>query len=369
MTIFLTQFNTHCLQVKLVHRMDLSSITLVILSHNRQHCLKSTLNFYESTNLNILVLDNSPEPLSKNSVPKNCRYINVDAPFAKRSALAADLITTPYTIIGADDEIYIPPSLEKMKNFLDYNADYVAVGGYAMAVWEYGPTIAATWAYKKTYGYHNSSPEPLERIRYHTGGGINPYTSFFTCNLTRTWAAQECLSMYGRAPVLATDAISVITICGAGKSKYLDLVYWIRNWNQSPRSHSGWDRRISLHEWWQLDKNNQARTNFSIDLRHVYKKYANTEAGFAQAWGMILQSDQVLQRHISLLKGKVRTFNEIPIIKTFKYQIKRLMRPKALPPTVLDLTAEMSALRIFAPENEILRATSIVSNILPYESW
>ena len=349
--------------------MDLSSITLVILSHNRQHCLKSTLKFYESTNLNLLVLDNSPIPLNKTYIPKNCRYINLDAPFAQRSSQAAELVTTPYTIIGADDEIYIPSSLEKMKDFLDHNPDYVAVGGYAMAVWKYGPTIAASWAYRKTYGYHNDSSEPLDRIRYHTGEGKNPYTSFFTCNLTRTWAARECLSMYGRAPVLATDAISVLTICGAGKSKYLDLVYWIRNWNQSPRSHSGWDRRVFLHEWWRKDENSQARSTFSNELSDVYKKYANTEDGFTQAWSLILQSDQVLQRHIPLLKSKIRTFNEIPMLKTLKYQIKRLLRSTSLPPTVMDLAAEMRAMGIIVPENEILSATSIVSNILPYESW
>lgn len=293
----------------------------------------------------------------------------MDMPFAQRSAHAAELLKTPYTIIGADDEIYIPSSLEKMKDYLDDNPDYVAVGGYAMAIWKYGPTIAASWAYKKTYGYHNNSSDPLNRIRYHTGEGMNPFTSFFTCNLTRTWAAQECLSMYGRAPVLATDAISVLTICGAGKSKYLDLVYWIRNWNQSPRSHSGWDRRVFLHEWWQLDENSQARSIFSNELGNVYKKYADTEEGFTQAWGMILQSDKVLQRRIPVLKNKLRTLNEIPILKTFKYQIKSLLRPKALPPTVMDLAAEMSAMQVFVPENEILSATLIVADILPYESW
>lgn len=349
--------------------MDLSSITLVILSHNRQHCLKSTLKFYESTNLNLLVLDNSPNALSENYIPKNCRYINLDAPFAQRSAQAAGLIETPYTIIGADDEIYIPSSLEKMKDFLDNNLDYVAVGGYAMAVWKYGPTIAASWAYRKTYGYHNDSSEPLDRIRYHTGDGKKPFTSFFTCNLTRTWAAQECLAMYGRAPVLATDAISVLTICGAGKSKYLDLVYWIRNWNQSPRSHSGWDRRVFLHEWWRKEENSKARSIFTKELSNVYKKYANTEAGFTQAWSLILQSDQVLQRHIPLLKSKIRTLNELPMLKTLKYQIKRLIRSTALPPTVVTLAAEMSSMDIIVPENEVLSATSIVSNILPYESW
>lgn len=349
--------------------MDLSSITLVILSHNRQHCLKSTLKFYEPTNLNLLVLDNSPKPLSEKYIPVNCQYINVAAPFSKRSALAAELITTPYTIIGADDEIYIPKSLEKMKDFLEDHPDYIAAGGYAIAVWKYGRTIAASWAYKKTYGYHNYSSEPLDRIRYHTGEGINPYTSFFTCNLTRTWAAQECLTMYGKAPVLATDAISVLTICGAGKSKYLDLVYWIRNWNQSPRSHAGWDRRVFLHEWWQLEENSKAKSSFLIELKKVYEKYANDEMGFTCGWDLILQSDRVLQRRQSFLKSKIIAFNEFPIFKSLKYLFKRIFWSAALPTTVMEIAAQMRLLQLYVPEDEIWKAASIVSEILPYESW
>ena len=348
--------------------MDLSRITLVILSHNRQHCLKETLQFYKSTSLNLLVLDNSPAPLSNEFIPQNCRYINVNEPFAIRSAKAASLIGTPYTIIGADDEIYLPSSLAKMQDFLDNNLDYVAAGGYAMAVWEYGPTIAASWAYKRTFRYHNDAITPLERIRLHTGNGSNPLTSFFTCNLTRSWAAQECLTMYAKAPVLATDAISVLTICGAGKSKYLDLVYWVRNWNQSPRSHAGWDRRVFLHEWWLNPVDSLARDKFVEELSSVYGKYTSEE-NFSTAWSLILKSDELLQKRVPTLKNKIRALGEKRLIKYLKYSLKRLIKPQSLPITVAMLSAEMESENIFIPEMEIENASRLVSKLLPYESW
>jgi glycosyltransferase domain-containing protein len=347
---------------------DLSQVTLVILSHNRQHCLKQTLKFYENLSLNILVMDNSPLPLGGEFLPKNCRYFNSDEPFATRSAMAAELIETPYTIIGADDEIYLPTSLKKMQEFLDNNQDYVAAGGYALAIWEYGPTIAASWAYKRTYRYHNNADTPLERIRTHTGDGSDPLTSFFTCNLTRTWAAQECLSMYAKAPVLATDAISVLTICGAGKSKYLDLVYWIRNWNQSPRSHAGWDRRVFLHEWWRNPENINARDIFIEDLSSVYRKYTS-EDNFSTAWDLILKSDEALQKRVPLIKIKIRSWSEYRTFKRLKYFIKRMINQRLLPTTISDLVREMDSLNIFVPELELDKATALVSKLLPYESW
>jgi len=348
--------------------MDLSRTTLVILSHNRQHCLRKTLQFYKFTNINILVLDNSETPLHADFVPRNCNYLNSSEPFAIRSEMASKLITTPYTIIGADDEIYLPSSIQKMQDFLDVNLDYVAAGGYAIAIWEYGPTIAASWAYKRTYQYHNDGETPLARIDKHTGHGSSPITSFFTCNLTRTFAAQDCLSMYAKAPVLATDAISVLTICGAGKSKYLDIVYWVRNWNQSPRSHSGWDRRVFLHEWWLNPANFSAKRVFLNDLSNTYRKHTQND-DFSEAWELILKSDEALQRQISWAINKFRIWGEDRYIKNLKYHVKRVFKKNSLPTTVAELTNEMNALNIFIPEPELEQAASLVSKLLPYESW
>lgn len=348
--------------------MNLSKITLVILSHNRQHCLQKTLPFYKDSGIQLLVLDNSPVRLAPEYIPENCSYINSDEPFAVRSARAAELLTTPYTIIGADDEVYLPTSLERMQGFLELNPDYVAVGGYAVAVWEYGPSIAAAWAYSRTYGYHNEELEPLDRIAKHTGNGNNPLTSFFTCNLTRTWAAQECLSMYAKAPVLATDAISVLTICGAGKSKYLDHVYWIRNWNQSPRSHSEWNRKIFLHEWWEDSSNELASCRFSEELEATYRKFTSLPT-FSDAWSLILKSDKATQKRVSLIKGTLQNIGEIKTLKSFKYYFKSLLSPNSLPVTAEELTHQMVDKGIDIPLIEFNKATEIVAHILPYESW
>jgi hypothetical protein len=278
------------------------------------------------------------------------------------------LIQTPFTIIGADDEIYLPTSLATMQDFLVNNPDYVAVGGYAVAVWKYGPTIAASWAYRKTYGYHNDADTPLGRINRHTGNGTDPLTSFFTCNLTLTWAAQECLSMYAKAPVLATDAISVLTICGAGKSKYLNLVYWIRNWNQSPRSHSGWDRKIFLHEWWSDPKNLVARMKFTQELSRVYSKYSH-EDNFDESWGLILKSDELLQNHISPFNNKMKILSENWLLKYIKFYVKLAFFRKSLPSTVGHVTKELTKLEISMPSTEFWEATSLVSGLMPYDSW
>lgn len=348
--------------------MDLSDVTLLILSHNRQHCLIKTLDFYTGTKLNLLVLDNSPSDLDQRFIPVNCRYFNSEESFANRSGQAAKLIQTPYTIIGADDEIYLPSALEKMRDFLDTHPDYVAAGGNAIAVWEYGPIIAASWAYKNTFRYHNEADSAYGRIRIHTGEGSRPMTSFFTCNLVRTSAARNCLNMYAKAPILATDAISVLSICGAGKSKYLDVTYWIRNWNQSPRSHSGWDRRMFLHEWWRDPINAENRRNFMNDLRSIYMTFSQ-DSEFENSWNLILKSDEVLQHRSSYFSTQFARFSEIPTCKALKYWIKKILKPGSLPSTLEAVSASMKESDIQISERELSKASLIVSQLRPYKNW
>jgi hypothetical protein len=174
--------------------------------------------------------------------------------------------------------------------------------------------------------------------------------------------------MYAKAPILATDAISVLTICGAGKSKYLNLVYWIRNWNQSPRSHSGWDRRKFLHEWWADTENDSKARQFATELEQIYKKFTDSPT-FSSSWALIIKSDETLQKRIPPVKAFIRTVGEIRAMKSLKYQIKSILIPRKLPPTIGLVSLHMREKGIFLPEKEIQSAAEIVASLLPYESW
>jgi hypothetical protein len=159
-----------------------------------------------------------------------------------------------------------------------------------------------------------------------------------------------------------------LTICGAGKSKYLDHVYWIRNWNQSPRSHSGWNRKVLLHEWWENPKNKSASIRFSAELESIYRKHTHLPT-FSEAWSLILKSDKAIQKRVSLVGAFLRNIGEIRAFKTLKYHVKSLVIPNTLPDTVEDLSHKMHRKGIEIPFGEFDSATKIVASILPYESW
>jgi len=347
---------------------QLEDLTVLILSHQRQHCLDSVLPFWEKHGVGTIVLDNSLKPLPNHSSYRLCTYIHTQENFNVRSAIAATLIRTKYAIVAADDEIYLPSALKNMSRFLDENSEYSSVGGAVLAVWRYGPTIAANWAYQSTYNYHNTEASAHSRVAYHTGNGIKPTTSFFTCNLTRSENLVNCLKLYAEAPVLATDAISVLSICAAGKSYYTSDLYWIRNWNEFPKSHKGWDRSVYLHDWWNKKKGSQEWEAFHSALSNFYKKTYNSD-DFESSWAMILEAGRILQPQVNKKKFKNNsTFVTSKSVKTIKYIVKKLLHIKNIQNSV-EVLNYMSERGVHYKFSEVNEAVRIVSKINPYTNW
>lgn len=347
---------------------NLNDLTILILSHQRQHCLNKVLPYWEKYAINTLVLDNSPEPLNNLSSYKYCTYVHSQNDFNKRSIEASKLIKTKYVMAAADDELYLPTTLKKMLVFLENNRDYSSVGGAALAVWKYGPATAANWAYKKTLGYNNKGTNANERILYHTGDGINPTTSFFTCNMTRSANLINCLKLYGKAPILATDAISVLSICAAGKSYYLNDLYWIRNWNEFPKSHKSWDRSVYLHEWWDTNKESKEYKEFYSTLNDFYCSNYN-RSDFDLSWNLILNANRILQPSINKKKFKKRYGeNHYKILNYIVYSIRKVMNKNFLE-TSDQVLKTMREQGIGYDELETKDAVDIVSKLKPYKNW
>ena len=313
-------------------------------------------------------MDNSPSPLSKHLIPNNTKYFHSETSFSERALAAAELVTTPYAIIGADDEVYLPNALNKMQKFLEDDKEYDSVGAATLAIWKYGSLVAGSWAYRKTIGYHNNKNTPIARIAHHTGHGTNPITSFFTCNLTRREILINCLKLYGVSPIVCTDALSVLMICGAGKSKYLNILYWIRNWNQSPRSHSNWNRNISIYEWWNQPNLNQAKINFERFLAEAYNKISDIN-NFNEAWNYCIQAENILRKEPKKMRVYLQYFNEQQWLKKIKYSLKRLTFSNKMPVTVDTIFNEFKQNNIDVDLIESRYAIEIVKNLKPYKYW
>ena len=157
-------------------------------------------------------------------------------------------------------------------------------------------------------------------------------------------------------------------ICGAGKSKYLNILYWIRNWNQSPRSHSNWNRNISIYEWWNQPNLNQAKINFERFLAEAYNKISNIN-NFNEAWNYCIQAENILRKEPKKMRVYLQYFNEQQWLKKIKYSLKRLTFSNKMPVTVDTIFNEFKQNNIDVDLIESRYAIEIVKNLKPYKYW
>jgi hypothetical protein len=111
---------------------DLSAITLVMPTYNRHRYVERSINFWQSKNINLVILDGSKTPLNRkttNSIPKNIQYFNIQTSWTERILTGAQLSNTPYTALINDAEFYLPASIANCIEELNNNNELVSVIG------------------------------------------------------------------------------------------------------------------------------------------------------------------------------------------------------------------------------------------------
>jgi glycosyltransferase domain-containing protein len=347
---------------------ELRDLTVVILTHNRQHCLIPAINYWQEIGVKTLIVDESPKPLKLMSSSNTHNYIHVKKPFAERCLIAASNIESKYSIMVSDDEIFTRSGLLEMVRTLDSDKSLVSVGGVAIAIWKYGPLIAGSWPYQGTFRFENFYDTAIGRIRHHTGNGKRPVSAFFTSNVNRTEYLRRCLKLYAKSPVIATEAISILTICSAGKSKFLDSLYWIRNWNEFPRSHANWDRSISLPHWWSEQKGNEIWKLFYENLSNAYLEISQSD-DFEEVWNLIMQASEVIQPSANVKKYKESRILDSYGLRYLKYGMKKTLRNKSVPKKFTTVLSEMKSSGVIFDDSEVEKAIKIVKGMRPYKNW
>ena len=83
-------------------------------TYNRQNYALRAIRFWSGTEVQLIVIDGSPEPISKDIVkdfPDNIRYISDSSSWTNRMKLGSEKCSTEYSALISDDEFYLPSSL------------------------------------------------------------------------------------------------------------------------------------------------------------------------------------------------------------------------------------------------------------------
>jgi glycosyltransferase domain-containing protein len=230
---------------------DLSELTIIVPSFNRQRFVFRQMEFWAKSNVNLHILDGSEIPLALNGRFDEFQKMNYHhMPFSlyERFSLASDLIDTKYAVFLGDDEFYIPHALLSCIENIE-NYDLAACGGLALAFYHERGEIFARNRFYGMRGLSIDDSDPTRRMFK----SMDPVLPSVIYAVHRSEIFKNNLKMFKnfRSTCAGTSEVQfTLMTCLRGKTKIIDELLWLRsNENQSVNSES-WITKYNLHDWY-----------------------------------------------------------------------------------------------------------------------
>jgi glycosyltransferase domain-containing protein len=329
----------------------LSEITVIIFSRNRPAELSRSIRYWSDLNVDCLVLDNSPNELVEIPLSPSISYLYCpNLNFSQRSLIATEFIRNKYSIICSDDERYTPSALERMIKELNSNSEILSVGGHAIAVGKYGPLVYGKFAYSQMLHYENLDSNKLNRIEKHFGQKELVWPIGAMYRIIRSESMKKLLTMFYHCQSISTPYIyevtSEIVVTALGKSRYFDVIFWIRNWQTPAIDQADWDRKLLFSHWWENEKYINEKVRWVDNLtQEIFSTQSSEEI------------EKIFDSIVRLRKTteKVPTSDSNFSIKNdyIKYYFRRVFTPKLLPKKVEEILLNTSSVGVASDIHEV----------------
>ena len=329
----------------------LSEITVIIFSRNRPAELIRSIQYWSDLNVSCLVLDNSPNELSEIPLSPLISYLYCpNLNFSQRALIASEFIKNKYSIVCSDDERYTPSALEVMIKELNSNSEILSVGGHAIGVGRYGPLVYGNFAYSQMLHYENLESNNLDRLEKHFGREECVWPIGAMYRIIRSESMKKLLTIFYHCQSISTPYIyevtSEIVVTALGKSRYLDFIFWIRNWQTPAINQADWDRKLLFTQWWENKKYVDEKVRWVDNLtREIFSTQSSGEIE------KIFDSIDRLRKTTEKLPTADSNFS----IKNdyLKYYFRRIFTPKLLPKKVEEILLNTSSVGIASDIHEV----------------
>jgi glycosyltransferase domain-containing protein len=317
----------------------LSEITIIIFSRNRPRELMRSIKYWNALDISCLVLDNSEHKLEINPAATSVKYFYCPHQnFSQRSLIASEHIETKYSIICSDDERYLKSSLEFMVEEMNNSPELESIGAHAVAVGTYGPIKYGNFVYSQMLNYENVASNLLERLENHFNLEINEWPIGAMYRVVRSRTLIRLLLLFYKCDNISTPYVYEVTselfITGAGNSKYINDIFWVRNWETPAINKSDWDRKLTFSEWWENEKFLHERKKWIVSL----------EQGILSSMSKIEMEeilDRIAKKRKSTDRFPEKSSNFLIKNEFIKYYIKRIFAPRLLPKNIKSVLLEI----------------------------
>jgi glycosyltransferase domain-containing protein len=218
-------------------------LTIVTISYERKVFLKRYLQACEQNGFDTIIVDGS-QAFFDGHIPANVSYFHFpdDGPL-QRLSKGFDKVTTPYTLLLADDDFILPSTLLKALKFLEENPAYLSVQGRVLTFNElFSQSDVQVNSYK---GFDKATPLDTSQADIRLTRHMSDYV-FTIYSLQRTFVWKRCLeSVYSNLkdhPLMDCNCPAIFELMQSihcvlsGKNKNLDDIFLIRESIPRPKS-------------------------------------------------------------------------------------------------------------------------------------
>jgi glycosyltransferase domain-containing protein len=233
----------------------LKDLTLLMPTFSRQKYAKRAIDYWSTTDVNLIVLDGSPIPIESeftSKLSKQINYIQNQESWIDRIVLGSNLSDTTYTMLICDDEFYLPSALKLLMSELNLNKEINTTTGLAVAFYPYAKTLFFRRIYREFKNASVQLDDPIERVVHH----MKPYavTSLYGMNRTEVFRKNiEVAKICSVLPDPASFELGFeIANSYQGKTKVLPVISWLRSMENPPIWNT---KAMQTHTWW-IDRDN-----------------------------------------------------------------------------------------------------------------
>ena len=338
--------------------MALNELTIVILSRGREEILKNTLSYWSDKAPKVLVLHNTNHPLALVDIPKNVKYVVERVSYGERCGQVSKYLKTKYAILSSDDEIFIPSALNKMVNYLEENNSLESVGGSVIAVGKYGPRTTGTHCYRNMQRYENLKNSQKSRLAEHFNTDL-PWRGGAMYRVLSQPLFTSMMKMFHEISAFSTPYIFEVSgeifVNSSGKTKYLQEIYWIRNWITEPVGHKDWDRKNYFSSWFTDPRNKRDISEW----RNILSKFLGISG---EDLNLILQKVLMLRLNSENREFERNKKIRLPLPTSVKYHLRKWTKSKSMPSDFHGTLVSMQIQGINFSTHEIESAAAFINS-------
>lgn len=238
----------------MVGRPRLNQISVVVPTINRQGDALRQATFWLRYGAPVIVVDGSEKPagaLVSRHDGDSLTYVHAVEPLRRRLLRAVAGVNTPYVLLAADDDQFIPSAVGQCISFLDSNAAYGTCKGQAVTFSCRRGRIIMSRSYRTLQGFSitaDSSSGRLSQLEDFRAAAVYAVqrTEIFRAAVYAIDAFDD-FEDYATASV--PEIMFEITSASASGIYCIDRLMWLRNGINPPMWKP--ELRIRPHKWWQ----------------------------------------------------------------------------------------------------------------------